>query len=75
MNFNVGDILPKNVTFMTNNKEAMNLVFVNCNKEDAIYPLTTKEIVESQNRHPDLKSKAEKGIFFHSAGQKYKHSL
>ena len=44
---------------MTNNKEAMNLVFVNHHAEDAIYLLTTKEILESQNRDLDLKTKAE----------------
>ena len=41
---------------MINSKEIMNLVFFNQNGEDAIYNCTTKKIVESQNKDPDLKN-------------------
>ena len=37
----------------------MNLVFANQNKEDAIYPLTTREIAEAQQQDNDLKTQAE----------------
>ena len=60
---------------MTNNKEAMNLVFVNCNKEDAIYPLTTKEIVESHNRDQDQKTKVEKEGYSHQLIKTTKKSV
>ena len=53
---------------MTNNQEAMILVFVNHNKEDEIYPLIAKELGESQNRDPDPKQKLKSKIFC-SAGQ------
>ena len=33
----------------------MNLVFANQSKEDAIYPLTTREIAEAQQQDNDLK--------------------
>ena len=38
----------------------MNLVFANQNKEDAIYPLTTQEIVEAQQQDNNLAQQAEK---------------
>ena len=38
----------------------MNLVFANQNKEDAIYPLTTREIAEAQQQDNNLKTQAEK---------------
>ena len=41
-------------TSLTNMQDAMNLVFANRNEEDAIYPLTIREIAESQNSNPDL---------------------
>ena len=43
-----------------NSKESMNLVFANRNEEDAIYPLTTREIAEAQQQENDLKTQAEK---------------
>jgi len=43
-----------------NIKESMNLVFANRNKEDSIYPLITREIVEAQEHDPDLKTRADK---------------
>ena len=41
----------------------MSLVFANQNKEDAIYPLTTREIAEAQQNNNDPKTKAEKEGF------------
>ena len=41
-------------------KESMNLVFTNQNEEDAIYPLTTREIAEAQQQDNDLKTQAAK---------------
>ena len=38
----------------------MNLVFANRNEEDAIYPLTTREIAEAQQQDNDLNTQAEK---------------
>ena len=38
----------------------MNLVFANQNEEDAIYPLTTREIAEAQEQDNNLKTQAEK---------------
>ena len=38
----------------------MNLVFANQNKEDAIYPLTTREIAEAQQQDNNLTKQAEK---------------
>jgi hypothetical protein len=38
----------------------MNLVFANQNKEDSIYPLKTREIVEAQRHNLDLRTKADK---------------
>ena len=43
-----------------NNKESMNLVFANQNEEDAIYPLTTREIAEAQQQDKNLTKQAEK---------------
>ena len=43
-------------TSMTNNKEAINFVFVNHNEENTIFPLTTKEIVESQNKDIEVQA-------------------
>ena len=43
-----------------NMQESMNLVFANRDDEDAIYPLTTREIAEAQKRDPDLNATAEK---------------
>ena len=40
----------------------MNLLCVNHNEEDVVYPLTTKGIVESQNRDPDLKLKMKREV-------------
>ncbi len=37
-----------------NTKESMNQVFANQNKEDSIYPLTTREIAEAQNEDESL---------------------
>jgi hypothetical protein len=37
-----------------NTKESMNQVFANQNKEDSIYPLTTREIAEAQNKDESL---------------------
>ena len=45
---------------LANSKESMNLVFANQNKEDAIYPLTTREIAEAQQQDNNLKTQAEK---------------
>ena len=38
-----------------NHQEEINLVFANCNKEDAIYPLTVREIAQSQKNNDSLK--------------------
>ena len=38
-------------------------MFANQNKEDSIYPLTTREIVEAQQQDPDLKKNSEKEGF------------
>jgi len=38
-----------------NHKESMNLVFANYSKENAMYPLTTGEIAESQKKDNVLK--------------------
>ncbi len=45
---------------IANSKESMNLVFANCNEEDAIYLLTTREKAEAQQQDIDLKTQAEK---------------
>ena len=45
---------------LANSKESMNLVFANQNKEDAIYPLTTREISLAQQQDNDLTKQAEK---------------
>ena len=37
-----------------NYTESMNLVFANRSKENSIYPLTTREIVESQSKDTQL---------------------
>jgi hypothetical protein len=41
-------------------QESMNLVFANQEVEDAIYPLTTREIAEAQNHDPTLNTMADK---------------
>ena len=43
-----------------NIKESRNQVFANQNEEDSIYPLTTKEIAETQEQDPALKTQADK---------------
>ncbi len=45
---------------MTNTKESMNLVFVNQNKEDSMYSLITREILETQQQDNDLNQQADK---------------
>ena len=45
---------------IANSKESMNLVFANQNEEDAIYPLTAREIAEQQQQDNNLKTQAEK---------------
>ena len=37
-----------------NYTELMNLVFANCSKENSIYPLTTREIAQSQSKDAQL---------------------
>ena len=37
-----------------NYTESMNLVFANCSEENYIYPLTTREIAESQSKDAQL---------------------
>jgi hypothetical protein len=37
-------------------QESMNLVFANQDDEDAIYPLTTREIADAQKHDPELKN-------------------
>ena len=37
-----------------NYTESMNLVFANCSEENSIYPLTTREIAESQSKDAQL---------------------
>ena len=39
----------------TNQQHKMNMVFANCSREDAIYPLTVKEIVLAQEDNAVLK--------------------
>jgi hypothetical protein len=41
-------------------QESMNLVFVNQYYEDAIYPLTTREIAESQKHDIELNTMTDK---------------
>ena len=41
-------------------QESMNLVFVNQDDEDAIYPLTTREIAEAQKHDVELNTMTEK---------------
>ena len=48
---------------MPNTKEAINLVFANQNKEDSIYPFTTREIAEAQQQDNDIKEQAEQEDF------------
>ena len=40
--------------FTANTEESMNQVFANRNEEDAIYPLTTREIAEAQTEDENL---------------------
>ena len=40
--------------------ESMNLVFANQDDEDAIYPLTTREIAEAQKRDVELNTMTDK---------------
>ena len=49
-----------------NSKESMNLVFANQNEEDAIYPLTTREIAEAQQQDKILLSKLKRKDIPHS---------
>ena len=46
-----------------NAQESMNLVFANQDDEEAIYPLTTREIADAQKHDPDLNKIAEKGTY------------
>ena len=48
----------KHKASITNSKEYQ--VFANQNEEDAIYPLTTREIAEAQQQDDSLKIQAEK---------------
>ena len=48
---------------IVNNKESMNLVFANQHEEDSIYPLTTREIAESQQQENHLITKAEQECY------------
>ena len=41
-------------------QESMNLVFANWDDEDAIYPLTTREIANAQQHDADLNAIADK---------------
>ncbi len=41
-------------TSKANYTESMNLLFANCSKENSIYPLKTREIVESQSKDTQL---------------------
>ena len=43
-----------------NMQESMNLVFANQDDEDAIYPLTTREIADAQQHDADLNTIADK---------------
>ncbi len=43
-----------------NYTESMNLVFVNQDDEDAIYPLTTREIAEAQKNDIELNTRSDK---------------
>ncbi len=43
-----------------NMQESMNLVFANRNDEDAIYPLTTREIADAQKHDPELNAVTDK---------------
>ena len=45
---------------IANNKDSVNLVFANQCEEDAIYPLTTREIAEAQQQGNNLKTQTEK---------------
>ena len=44
-------------------QESMNLVFANRDDEEAIYPITTREIVEAQKHDPDLDTSTGKGDY------------
>jgi hypothetical protein len=44
-------------------QESMKLVFANQDDEDAIYPLTSREIAEAQKHDPDLNATADKHGF------------
>jgi len=44
-------------------QESMNLVFANRDDEEAIYPLTTREIAEAQKHDPDLDTSTGKGDY------------
>ena len=44
------EIAEKSVASQASYTESMNFVFANCSKELSIYPLTTKEIAESQSK-------------------------
>ncbi len=52
------------MSFIANSKESMNLVFANRSKENSIYPLTTREIAESQSKDAQLVSLTTKGVYF-----------
>ncbi len=58
-----GWLLLSVIVSIANIKESMNLVFANQNKEDSIYPLTTREIVKAQQQNNYLKEQAEKEDF------------
>ena len=47
-------------------QESMNLVFANQDDEDAIYPLTTREIAAAQKHNPVLNAITDKHGYTHS---------
>ncbi len=49
-----------------NAQESMNLVFANQDDEDAIYPLTTREIAEAQNHDLELNTMTDNMATLHS---------
>ena len=44
---------------IASSEDSMNLVFANRNEEDAIYPLTTREIAEAQQQDNNMNKQAE----------------
>ena len=56
-------------------QESMNLVFANQDDEDAIYPLTTREIAEAQKHNIELNTMTDKDVYTTQVKRTQKYSV